>query len=200
MDDRSARLVSIASRMLVGAMACGLCACEGEPRASDCQFVNDPDNCWRTLVEEIRLCLGAPESQAAGQLSSDGKSCEQEGGRRVTFATPMNVMTKPAQLDAEVFASVYVSCARIEVEAETGRISVTGPDGRVLTAMPDEAVHGMSVTCQDGRMHRIAGDAVMRECFEEAMGGGAPAVQLGHDGITASAAFSGYDWKLYECR
>jgi hypothetical protein len=187
---------------LAGIAAVALAAsCVGHRSETDdtCEFADDADSCWRTLVRDVQTCMGSALGKQ-GDLSDDGMRCSNTSGLRVTFTEAVNVSVLPTRLDATILTNTLVECAHVVADRTTGDLSVSGSDGKVLKLTMDGDGRDATVTCPSGARHHITGQSVMDVCFAQVMGGGLPAVKMQNDGTSASLAFSGSAWKLYDCR
>ena len=183
------------------ALVVAIAACDTvTPASADetCEFANDADSCWRSVVRDVRQCLSGASEQ--GELSDDGLSCGNTSGLRVVFGAPVGVAITPSRLDATIYSHAVVECAHVVADRTTGALTVSGPDSGAVKIAMDGNGRDATVTCPLGDKHKLTGKSVMDVCFAQVMAGGLPAVKMDHDGVSASLAFSGSEWKLYECR
>lgn len=138
--------------------AAPLCACGGDgdgagatPAAGLCEFFDAPSNCFTTIADDARACVGGAFA-SRGALSADGRSCaSKDGAVTVTFATPVNA-APPATLDLAVRRGGEL-CFSYRGPGSAGTPATFASGATSLTMTSDPATGELVLAC-DGKTWR----------------------------------------------
>jgi hypothetical protein len=169
-----------------------------------CGFIDDPNNCYRTLLAAVSDCLSDDTADggvgaASGSLSADGMSCTYASGRTVTFGGDVRQFdASKTPLDVTV-ALGGKTCVHY-VSQPKSSLTITQPDGRVLSV----AVAGLgeTITCPDGSQHGIDAQKLFGGCGDAGgiFSGGLPGTITGGGGSSVSGSLVGLTKQAYSCK
>ncbi len=139
----------------------------------DCTWVNDPNNCWRTLVAGVDRCLANPlRSGVKGSLAADHASCTYSGGRRVSFIIAPTPDGEPDRADRSfTVTNSGAECLRYRELASVNGFTLTWPDGMFRYEAIGNDVH---IECGDGTRYRGDAASIAKLCGSALLTGGAP--------------------------
>ena len=150
--------------------------CSSDKSTTDniCAFAEDNNNCWHSMTSDVAACMGQVPSGETGTLNASGTTCTYPSGRTIEFAIPL--VTNTDLSDKDVDFTVVVggkTCLHYATSSNGNDISVTGPDGKMLTESSSSTTGTATVTCPSGS--RFSGNGMsLLSCMSASLGGGMP--------------------------
>ena len=151
-------------------------ACSSEKNTPDniCAFAEDGNNCWHSIANEVDSCMGSVPSGERGTLNASGTTCTYPSGRTIQFAIPLAVNTDLNDKDVDFTVVVGgKTCLHYATSNNGSNISVTGPDGKVVTELSNSSSGTATVTCPNGSQFSGNGMSLF-SCLDASLGGGMP--------------------------
>jgi len=162
------------SRRYCAVLLLSLAAC-GEEDSLSCEWLDGPDNCYRSELAAMYTCVGLStrpdpasgtgviEYYIEGKFSADGKECVDDSGtKKVVFSTPVDFANLPGIVYDSSF-SMYrgtTLCGTVERSTRDGTLTLTTSNGAVFY---EQGPTEQALTCQDGT--RRTGDLKAQACY-----------------------------------